>query len=271
MKTRRIMTWLTLAVFAVSLVPLPEVARAEEPILSNLSLLDQLTQGAVEEVVSELDLDRGQPVTLLSRTPHEGNFFIRERLATALADAGYDVVTVNTAAEADTVQAEAAKPRRAGQSTGSGAAGNGAAEDSLATLALEEPPAPVPVSTGRTLPDGRYPDGTILDIEVLEFGVRYSEVSRKYLLGPVEFTRVAGVYVKVTELEGERGLVRDMATAERHHWDRVSGRERLLAEGSEYPFRRPDLNAPGLGTYVEPALVVAVVGSLIFLFYENQN
>ena len=62
-----------------------------------------------------------------------------------------------------------------------------------------------------------------------------------------------------------------MVTAERHHWDRLSGRQRVLAEGASYPFTAPELKSPGLGRYVEPAVVVGIVGSLIYLFYTNQN
>ena len=82
---------------------------------------------------------------------------------------------------------------------------------------------------------------------------------------------MAGVYAQVSALNGPRGQLADVYTAQKHHWDRVVGRERALAESAEYPYRRPELNAPGLGNYVEPAVVVGIVGSLIYLFYANQN
>ncbi len=121
------------------------------------------------------------------------------------------------------------------------------------------------------MPIGVYPEGVTLDLHLLEFGVQYSEVGRRYLVGPVTFTRVAGVYAQVSALEGPRGQLADVYTAQRHHWDRVAGRQRALAESVDYPYRRPELHAPGLGNYVEPAVVVGIVGSLIYLFYANQN
>jgi len=254
------------------------VARADEILPSNLGVLETLTEQAVAEVLSSLTLPSGKAVTLMASTPHEANAFLLGRLAMALADEGYDVTLARTAVANGGEATEETTP-----ASGNGGKGGGAAE---AAVALNEAEAEAEDDDSEEDGDsgsgsvesldtffgpGSYPPGTILDVELLQFGVRYAEAKRKMWVGSVEFTRVAGVYVRVAQLEGPSGEWVGLAKAEKHHWDRVSGRQRVLAEGAAYPFAEPTLNAPGLSAYVEPTLVVGVVGSLIYLFYANQN
>ena len=315
------------AVVAVVLYSASLVGRswADENILSNLGLLEQLTRGAAEDVASQLQIPKGAPVVIVSLAEHQGNGFVKERLAKELASRGYDVIISRApagtdgataaapsngngqgkakpaanggadaagagaagadaagvdAAGADAAGADAAGADAAGADAGAGTAVGGDPADGGASagptaedevVASQDPVAMAELALAHALPDDPSVAPTVLDVEILEFGVRYSEVSRKLLLGPVQFTRVAGVYLRVTEHDGRTGYTEDMITAERHHWDRVAGRERLLAEGANYPFDRPELKAPGLGTYLEPVLVVGIVSGLVFLFYENQN
>ena len=115
------------------------------------------------------------------------------------------------------------------------------------------------------------PPGEVLDLRVVEFGVSYADVGRKLLFGPVRFTRVAGVYLQVSSRKEPEGELRQVLSAERHSVDRLTGSQRALAEGASYPFRIPELHAPGLGRYIEPTVVVGIVSSLVYLFYANQS
>jgi len=115
------------------------------------------------------------------------------------------------------------------------------------------------------------PEGTVIDLRVLEFGIGYPAAGRRFLFGPLRFTRVGGVSVQATWVEGPHGRFRRMASAERHRVDRLSGSQRALVEGAGYPFTPPVLNPPSLGRYVEPAVVTAIIGSLVYLFYTNQK
>ena len=245
--------WIQWVVIVLATTAMANVTRAGQDLPSNLGILERLTEQAVSEVVSSLSPPRGQAVTLLSSSPHEGNQFILGRLALALAEEGYEVTIAWAAVTAPLSDAEE----------------DGDDDDDDAPTEKDG------VTGAESLAQGfsadAYPEGTILDLDVLQFGVHYAEAKRRMWVGGVEFTRIAGVYIRVSQLEGPSGRWIDMAKAEKHHWDRVSGRQRVLAEGAEYPFRSPTLHAPGLGTYVEPALVVGVVGSLIYLFYANQN
>jgi hypothetical protein len=111
----------------------------------------------------------------------------------------------------------------------------------------------------------------IVDLRVVEFGVKYSDIGRRLLLGPVRFTRVAGVYLQVSQYAGPQRELRRILSGERHRVDRLSGSQRALAEGASYPFAIPELKTPGLGRYIEPTVVVGIVGSLVYLFYANQS
>ena len=116
-----------------------------------------------------------------------------------------------------------------------------------------------------------FPPGVVLDLRLVEFGVSYADVGRKLLFGPLRFTRVAGVYLQVSSRTEPEGELRQVLTAERHRVDRISGSQRSLAEGASYPFKIPELKVPGLGRYIEPTVVVGIVGSLVYLFNANQS
>jgi hypothetical protein len=138
-----------------------------------------------------------------------------------------------------------------------------------------EPPSgsTVPPALGEVQPmaSAEPPAGEVLDLRIVEFGVKYSDIGRKLLFGPVRFTRVGGVYIQVSSLKRPEGELHQILSAERHRVDRLSGSQRSLAEGASYPFSAPELKPPGLGRYIEPTVVVGIVSSLVYLFYANQS
>jgi len=154
-----------------------------------------------------------------------------------------------------------------------------AQEDPLWGSPSEEPEPPVvaapgtpqPRATAAAVGPGSYPEGQVLDLRIVEFGVHYPDGGRKLLFGPMRFTRVGGVFLQVSTLQGPAGDFRQMTSAERHEVDRLTGSQRALVEGASYPFNPPVLKTPSLGRYIEPTVVVAIVGSLVYLFYANQN
>jgi hypothetical protein len=187
---------------------------------------------------------------------------------------------------------EAGRTKAAADSTGANpdsvrARGRLAQGRGAGTPPAETPPAGVPAATQPGTPapsaqslaieqappvaEGEFPAGNVLDLRVVEFGVGYSDIGRKLLFGPVHFTRVGGVYLQVSSLQGPEGDLRQVLSAERHRVDRLSGSQRSLAEGASYPFNVPELKTPGLGRYIEPTVVVGIVASLVYLFYANQS
>lgn len=134
----------------------------------------------------------------------------------------------------------------------------------------EERAAPAPVSN---VTDVRvYPSGKIIQFRVLEFGVSYPEARRRFLVfGGASVSRLGGVFVRASHIEGPEGTVLNVASGQSHRRDRLSHSSRLLAEGANYPFTAPTV-APGqVGKLVEPAVVLGIIGSLVYLFYQNQN
>lgn len=341
-------------------LPLPE----RGVFYSNLGLLESISREAANAIADSLTLPPGSAVTLLSRTPHEANWFVGNLLAEILAGRGYRVrISDWGPAPAAAAQADAGtsstpstaqqpgpknpnKPKKGNQAVGAG--GNAAAKEpagagdgkAVADTSAARPDSaqaksasvkgsaaradsaqatPGPVKESAARPDsaqakpgstqgsvagkppaggeppvsppvapsapaqsspveqaprvapGELPSGNVLDLRVVEFGVGYSDVGRKLLFGPVRFTRVGGVYVQVSSLVGPDGGLNQVLSAERHRVDRLSGSQRSLAEGASYPFSVPELRSPGLGRYIEPTVVVGIVGSLVYLFYANQS
>jgi hypothetical protein len=67
------------------------------------------------------------------------------------------------------------------------------------------------------------------------------------LFGPLRFTRVGGVTLQVSQMLGPAGQLRRVVMTERHQVDRLTGSDRILAEGASYPFTAPGLKAPSIG------------------------
>jgi hypothetical protein len=293
---------------------------ANQGVVSNLGLLESLTRSAVSEIADSLRLPPGTPITVVSTTWHEANWFVGNMLARVLADRGYPV----------RVREVATPPADANGQTPSGAQGTNTPAGQPAQSAPATPPAAqtgapanTGAETGKALGDttGAYadsvakanadplwgtpegttqeaggssqtpadiakettahagagasrtslPEGESLDVRVLEFGIDYSDARRVLLLGPVRFTRVGGVYLQVNHLRGPQGDLEKSVMAQRHQVDHLSGSQKALAEGASFPFTPPELKSPSLGRYIEPTVVVAIVSSLVYLFYTNQN
>ncbi len=158
-------------------------------------------------------------------------------------------------------------PAGSGNGSGIGSA-NGSATESpteSASATAGSPPGPTVV---RRI----YPSGRVLEFRLLEFGVSYPNVKRRYrLFGSPTVTRLGGVYVQASRIVGPGGTVEGIASGQSHVEDRLSAKERRLAEGANYPFTKPAIPAANFGRLVEPVAVVGIVASLVYLFYQNQN
>jgi hypothetical protein len=62
-----------------------------------------------------------------------------------------------------------------------------------------------------------------------------------------------------------------VANGQSHRQDELSARSRIIAEGASYPFTKPTLPAGQIGKLAEPVIVMGIIGSLVYLFYQNQN
>jgi hypothetical protein len=288
--------------------PAVALAAPSEGVVSNLGLLESMTRSAVDEIAGSLRLPPGTPVTILSSTWHEADWFVGNMLAEVLAGRGYPVKVREIARPPDDAGGQqqagapgsgravpAVTPPEGHEETPEGtvpADTTGAYADSVAAATADPiwgtPPrtteeTPVVPPTQResgAAPDAgvsvegprvTLPAGELLDVRVLEFGIGYSDARRVLLLGPLRFTRIGGVYLQVNHVTGPGGELHQSVMAQRHQVDHLSGKEKALAEGASFPFTAPELKTPSLGRYIEPTVVVAIVSSLVYLFYTNQN
>ncbi len=167
-----------------------------------------------------------------------------------------------------------------GTNTGGGDA-SGSAKGETEASGQQPAGAPaVPPSTPETPREERprppsvraYPDGLVLEYRILEFGVTYPALKRRYLLfGGASVRRLGGVYLQASRIQGPAGTVQDVANGQSHWEDRLTPRSRTLAEGSSYPFMKPSIPPANVGRYIEPVAVLGIVTSLVYLFYQNQH
>lgn len=305
---------------ALLLFAAPGIPSAEGPVRSNLSLLETLALETLLEGVESLELSVDQPVTIVTRKPHEANDFVAKLLGRTLAERGFDVRIAVSApvADAPPVDESLTNPpqvtnrvseshpgrQRARQQQAASGDTTGAQADSVASAdpLWGQSPKRADAEAGDSAAEGSsadadeedtngegadtedlggsveamvfrsgLPAGQVVDLEILEFGVSYADARRKLLFGSVRFTRVAGAYFQLAHLRGPGGEVVQIRSAERHVVDDLTSRQRVLVGGASYPFTRPELVPPSLGRYIEPTVVVGIVGSLIYLFYTNQN
>ena len=117
-----------------------------------------------------------------------------------------------------------------------------------------------------------YPEGMVLEYRVLEFGVTYPILKRRFLLfGDASVRRLGGVYLAGSRIRGPEGTILKVAKGQSHEEDYLSSRARVRAEGASYPFTKPVVPPANVGKYFEPVAVAGIITSLVYLFYQNQN
>lgn len=216
--------------------------------------------------------------------------------ATGPAGAGTPATGTNPAASGATSMADAvrasqsAAPDSAGPSLGASVTGSSGAADSAAaaqaasrvTGNIGQRPNPFGPRTGSTgaagaiggeeklnpVPEG---EGLVLTFRVVEFSVTYHDSWRRGFMGPRVVERLASVDVYTRLVSGGAENVLWVGGGQSQRLDVVPKAKLDLLEGMSYPFKAPVLPARPLSRILEPALVLGIVGGLVFLFYSNQN
>jgi hypothetical protein len=309
--------------------------------LTNLGLLNRLTEEAVSALIDSLAFLPGEKITVVTAAYSEGNDFIAEALARELSGRGVEVRlatesapapapeqppaadrvppvlsdTTKAGSRADTLSAvigaaltevnpdssavspesippakdeaggaaakdetdkalmekekqeaekrEADKQEAEKKEAAGGEAGNGEAAGAQEGQAVVKKTPPTTKA---------YPAGTVLEYRVLEFGISYPFLKRKYFIaGDASVRRLAGVFLVGSRIQGPDGTVLKVAKAQSHQEDMLPSRARVRAEGATYPFTKPVVPPANVGKYIEPIAVVGIITSLVYLFYQNQN
>jgi hypothetical protein len=112
-------------------------------------------------------------------------------------------------------------------------------------------------------------DEAILRYRLMDLNLLYPSVQRKHLFGPRFVARQARLNV-LLRLDGSEGEVlwTEEVRGTREDW--IPAKMLAAVEQEPISFISPQLKADGWNRFAEPALLSAVVGGLIYLFYATQ-
>jgi hypothetical protein len=237
-----------------------------------------------EQIARDLAL-RGVAVRIASESAQPSTPATTPQTSPAPVDSSS--LAAASAADSAGAVADSLKTRFASDSTavfpGSPQAGDSlkaestAGEDSSAAKSAEAAEHGLPTQAApvveRTAPTVKpYPEGTVLEYRILEFGVTYPVLKRRFLLfGDASVRRLGGVYLSASRIRGPEGTILKLVEAQSHSEDYLPSRARLRAEGASYPFTKPVVPPANVGKYFEPVAVAGIVTSLVYLFYQNQH
>jgi hypothetical protein len=122
------------------------------------------------------------------------------------------------------------------------------------------------------LPSGQneVPEAWSLSYRIIKMELSYPQVKRKGVFGPKWVTRKAQLNLsfRLEEKEGGRILWGKRKTEERS--DMIKKETIKYLNNDSYSFLSPPLPEDSRAKYLEPALVAAVVGGLVYLFFANR-
>lgn len=114
------------------------------------------------------------------------------------------------------------------------------------------------------------PKAWSLFYRIIEMNLSYPQVKRKGFFGPKWLTRKANLNVSFRLEEKQSGKVLWSKRETEERSDTVEKQTIKYLNNDSYSFLSPPLPEDSQAKYIEPALVAAVVGSLIYLFFANR-
>ena len=235
------------AVVLFGLVSQARAAQVERP--TNMALLEKAISSAVESLV------KGMPVSNLNGSvlmtvsgAHEADWMVQNVLGRRLREEGVKVVVsapepVGTPAASDTSQE---------------------AEASADTTTAAATPAP-PVSLEPV------PVQLVLSQQVTELSMEYPRVWRPHLVGRKMVERHAYAAVSVRVVDERTGALLWVGDGKGSQRDAVPASELSFLEGKGQSWQKGALPPSRLGALIEPLVVAAIVGGLVYLFYSNKE
>lgn len=110
-----------------------------------------------------------------------------------------------------------------------------------------------------------------LEYQMMEFSLRYTDISRRYLIGGRRVTREAGVTILVKLIDPEDGSVVWIGEASDNHDDQFSFGKVKRAEEGTFEFTKPERPTSSMTRFIEPVFVSGIIVGLIYLFFSNQS
>ncbi len=114
------------------------------------------------------------------------------------------------------------------------------------------------------------PESRSLLYRIIEMSLEYPKIKRKGLLGRRLVTRTASLNLSFKLEDEVTGRVLWASRGKDEKSDQVKKSAVKSLNNESYPFLSPSLPEDTQSRFIEPALVVAVVGGLIYLFFANR-
>jgi hypothetical protein len=114
------------------------------------------------------------------------------------------------------------------------------------------------------------PESRSLFYRIIEMSLEYPKIDRKGFLGKRMVARKASLNLSFKLEDDEIGEVIWVGRGKDERSDRVKKSAVKSLNNESYAFLSPALPQDAQSRFVEPALVVAVVGGLIYLFFANR-
>jgi hypothetical protein len=210
-----------------------------------MALLEKALSSAVESLVKGMPVSNlNGPVLITPSGAHEADWMVQNLLGSRLREEGVTVVVSSPA------PAEA--PARQDTSL---------AGDSTAVPAVQAPPVmlePVPIQL-------------VLSHRITELRMEYPRAWRPRLVGRKMVERHAYASLSVRVVNEKTGNLLWVGESKASERDAVPVSELPFLEGKEDGWQKGAMPAGKLGGLIEPLVVAAIVGGLVYLFYSNKE
>jgi len=125
---------------------------------------------------------------------------------------------------------------------------------------------------GSSAPDSIYSlsESISLFYRIIELKLDYPKVQRKGFLGTKLVTRKVSLNLSLRLEDESTGKVLWSKREKQEKMNLVKKSMIKSLNNESYPFLSPSLSGDSQGKYLEPALLTAVVGGLIYLFFANR-
>ena len=227
---------------------------------TNLAMMTESANAAINEMFMGLNVPKGSSILVESETAHEARWFIRSLILERLLDDGYQAF----------FKAEGTQSRPGGQPAADQESANPPSLADVIKGETGEAEAATEPDDGRAHSTTSENTDYVLRYTIAECSLTYPSTQRRSPLGSRKVQRLAVVNVFGSVVATGRNDVVWVGRGDAKRIDTVPESKLDLLEGTTFPFTEPSLAKANLSRYVEPVLVTAIVGGLIYLFYSNQ-
>jgi hypothetical protein len=231
---------------AIALVGLVPHARAAQPgrseRVTNMALLEKTLSNAVESLVKRMPVNNlKKPVIVAAAGTHEAGWIVENLLGQRLREEGVSVLVT-------TPQPPAVLPDTSQVDT--------------AGVFVAQPTKPLPAPV---------PTQLVLSYRIAEIGMEYPRIWRSHYFGKKQVQRHAYAALSVRIVDDSTGGLVWVGDSKANETDIVPASEIVFLEGKGEAWQKGTMPPGRLGAFIEPLVVAAIVGGLVYLFYSNKE